>query len=126
MTLNSFQLEETMSTQTQHTLGRRALTFLVLVLVALNAPLVSAQQTSSDISGYVRDSTGSILPGATVTVEYPEIGLTRQAWTTAAGFYLLPSLPNGPVVVTAELAGFKKARRDLRLELNAKARLDLT
>jgi hypothetical protein len=54
-------------------LGRLALLFAVLVF---GAPAVRAQGTGGRISGTVLDSSGAVLPGATVTIVQEQTKLT--------------------------------------------------
>jgi hypothetical protein len=75
-------------------------------------PVVLAQATSGRISGIVRDSSGGVLPGVTVTILETRTGFTRMAVTDGAGAYTFVTLPLGDYKVTAELQGFKKALRD--------------
>ena len=56
--------------------------------------------------GTVRDSTGAVLPGATVTVTNQQTGLTRVAVTSGDGFYRLPGLNPGLYSIRCELSGF--------------------
>src|SRR6266850_868917 len=86
-------------------LGRLALLFAVLVL---GAPIVGAQGTGGRISGTVVDSSGAVLPGATVTIVQDQTKLTRSATTDKDGAFLFVSLPVGSYTVSAELFGFRK------------------
>ena len=45
------------------------------------------------IGGTVVDSSGAVVAGATVTISNRQIGLQRQVISTAAGTFLIPSLP---------------------------------
>jgi hypothetical protein len=82
---------------------------LLLPVMALGAPVVTAQSTSGRISGTVVDSSGAVLPGVTVTVANEGTGLTRATTTDSSGAFVVVSLPVGTYTVSAELAGFKKA-----------------
>src|SRR5947207_8901717 len=70
-----------------------------------------AQRPTGTIRGSVRDTTQSMLPGATVTVSNEETGFSRATVTNSAGVYSLPELPVGRYKVSAELQGFKAASR---------------
>ena len=99
-------------------------TLLLALVVVVPA---SAQNTVGEISGYVRDSAGGALPGVDVRLVFPDIALERSTQTNAAGFYVLPSLPNGRADLAAELSGFQRfVRKDLKLEVNARLRVDIT
>ncbi|HEY7819891.1 MAG TPA: carboxypeptidase-like regulatory domain-containing protein, partial [Vicinamibacteria bacterium] len=56
--------------------------------------------------GTVRDASGAVLPGATVTVTNQETGLVRTAVTSGEGFYRVPGLNPGVYTTRCELSGF--------------------
>ncbi|HEU0106333.1 MAG TPA: carboxypeptidase-like regulatory domain-containing protein, partial [Vicinamibacteria bacterium] len=89
----------------KNAVGRLALLFAVLVLGAFP---VSAQGTGGRISGTVVDSSGAVLPGATVTMVQEQTKLTKSTTTDKDGAYLFVSLPVGTYTVSAELSGFRK------------------
>jgi hypothetical protein len=98
-----------------------------LVAVLLLAAPSAAQNTTGEISGYVKDSTGAVLPGVTVTLAYPAIAFERTTVSDSAGYYVFPGIPNGRADLTAELAGFQTiTQKDMAVELNARLRIDLT
>ena len=73
----------------------------------------------SAISGIVRDSTGGVIPGATVEASSPAlIEKVRSATTDTAGQYLIVDLRPGIYTVTFTLEGFSTVRRE-GLELPA-------
>jgi hypothetical protein len=79
--------------------------------------LAHAQEFRASISGYVADSTGAAVPGATVTVGSVERSTSSQAVTNAAGRYLVQFLLPGSYTVTVEKAGFKRVQQTgIRLE----------
>src|SRR5262249_8784377 len=51
------------------------------------------------------DSSGAVMPGATVTVRNTNTCLTRTVVADTAGEYTLPSVPTGKYTLTAELPG---------------------
>jgi hypothetical protein len=79
--------------------------FLVLILL----PTLAAAQAGStaQIAGTVKDDTGGVLPGVTVTVTQTATGFTRAAVSDEAGGYVLPNLPVGPYRLEATLQGFR-------------------
>jgi hypothetical protein len=66
-----------------------------------------AQRTTGDLLGVVRDASGAILPGVTVTISGPRIAGTQSATTSENGTYRIPNLPPGTYTVKVELSGFK-------------------
>jgi len=82
----------------------RAVLLCVLVLMA---PHVYAQRTTGDLLGVVRDASGAVLPGVTVSVAGQNIVGTQTTTTTENGSYRIGNLPPGIYAVTYELSGFK-------------------
>ena len=81
-----------------------------LVLLLFSAPAFS-QLNLGQISGTVTDSSGSVVPGATVTVTDVARGVSRTLTTDSVGSYSAPSLAPGTYTVRAELTGFTTAER---------------
>ncbi|HUC73857.1 MAG TPA: carboxypeptidase-like regulatory domain-containing protein [Vicinamibacterales bacterium] len=102
---------------------RRTL-FVGLTSLLLCTPCVA--QTLGTISGEVRDATGAVIPGVTVTVVNKATNATRTATSNAVGLFDFPALPPGPYTVKTELEGFKTSTRDLELEVQQTARVDFT
>ena len=99
----------------------------ILGVIALASGLVFGQGFSADISGVVRDTSGAVLPGVSVTAKHTESGLTRTVQTNESGDYKMPSLPVGAYEVTAELTGFKQqVRRGINLVVAQEAVVNLT
>lgn len=93
-----------------------------LLWIAL-APVAHAQ--NAQITGTVKDSSGGIIPGATVTARNIENGLTRVAITDGAGDFRLPSLPPGRYAVSTELSGFStETRPDITLIIDQTATIN--
>jgi hypothetical protein len=98
---------------------------LALALLSL-ATSGMAQTATGQITGTVKDATGAVVPGATVTVLGELTGLKREATTGQAGNFAIPLLPPGVYSVTASLQGFRAAKRTgIRLNVDQTARIDL-
>jgi outer membrane receptor protein involved in Fe transport len=96
---------------------RRSLhaTILAALALVLATPAL-AQRTTGGISGTVRDATGGVLPGVTVSVSGPNIVGTQTAATNEQGFYRFINLPPGEYQLVFSLTGFKTVtRRGLRV-----------
>jgi Carboxypeptidase regulatory-like domain len=83
-------------------------------VLALAAPVRLFAQASStgSLSGIVRDSSGAVLPGVTVTAVNPATGLSRTATSDAGGSWSIQVLPVGRYTLSFELDGFKKVSRE--------------
>ncbi|PYQ55510.1 MAG: hypothetical protein DMF78_01770 [Acidobacteria bacterium] len=97
---------------------------LALALVGLAAP-VYAQFDSGQINGFVRDSQGAPIPGATVRVINEGTKLEKTYTTDTTGYYIAPTLPPGKYQVVVELTGFRKfAKTGVTVDAAAKVGTD--
>jgi hypothetical protein len=81
---------------------------LALAIALLNLPgLLQAQGLTGQITGTVTDTTGAVLPGATITIRNVGTGLTRDTVTDADGAFVFPDLLAGTFDVSVSLQGFK-------------------
>jgi hypothetical protein len=102
---------------------RRSVT-TVLVWLLMCAPGVA--QTLGTITGVVRDASGAIIPGATVTAQNTSTNATREGQSNAAGAYSFAALPPGPYVVKAELQGFRTVTQGVELHVEQTVRVNFT
>ena len=70
-----------------------------------------AQTITGRIDGRVTDTSGGVLPGATVTVLNENTGLTVTLVADENGGYTATNLPVGTYSVTAELQGFRRQQK---------------
>ena len=91
-------------------LSRAAL--LIGTMTASALPLhAQSQAINGTIEGVVRDGTGAVLPGATVTLANLDTGQQRVLTSNSDGEYRAPLLSLGAYRVKAELQGFKTIER---------------
>jgi hypothetical protein len=80
------------------------------LLVILIAPALAFAQTSmGGVSGTVSDTTGAIVPGATVTLVNRDTGVENVRQTNDAGRFVFVNVRPGPYGLRVELTGFNKA-----------------
>ncbi len=92
----------------------------------LSASVAPAQFDTGQISGFVRDASGAVIPGATVVVTNEGNGEQRTTTTNESGFYVLPNLVVGTYSASAEAKGFKKfLQRGIQLSAAQKIALDI-
>jgi hypothetical protein len=102
----------------------RFLRFTVLLLI-LAAPVLAQFETAT-VLGTVRDSTGAVVPGATVTLLGLDTGLTFTKTTDQSGNYEFFTVRIGTYKVSAELGGFSPASVDnVRVTIGSRQRVDL-
>lgn len=63
-------------------------------------------QVTASITGTVQDSSGAVVPDATVSVKHIETGATRTVEADTSGSYTVASLPIGQYEVNAENPGY--------------------
>jgi outer membrane receptor protein involved in Fe transport len=114
--------------------SRRGVVPIVLLVGAFlthgsaRAQTGDVQPSTSTLSGVVLDQTGTPVPDVEVIVASTTTGLQRSVRTDAEGTFLVPLLPAGQYVVTAQREGFAAAElngvvlnaddvRRLRIEL---------
>ncbi len=91
---------------------RIAVGMLSLCAFAGFAPRALAQETRATVTGTVRDTQGSVVPGVTVTVLNTDTNVSYEATTNEAGVFTVQRVQPGPVKVTAALPGFKTFVRE--------------
>ena len=80
----------------------------------------SRRARSASIAGTVRDSSGSVLPGVTVTSTQTDTGLTRTVVSDEEGRYTISNLAVGPYKLEFMLQGFRMfVHTGLVLQVNA-------
>ena len=109
---------------------RRLSVFALFALIsfACAAPLSAQSVSSGTIDGTVKDESGSVLPGVTVTIASPQLQVGKLVQVSdSSGAYKFVDLPAGTYQLKAELTGFSASvRDDLRLTIGFNARVDIT
>ena len=100
------------------------LPLLCLFFLVTVAP---GQQDQGVLTGTVMDSTGAVIPGATVTATEVNTNITHTAETNMSGVYVIGPIKIGTYDVTVESTGFKKALRSgVEVHANDRIGLDIT
>src|SRR5262245_12527377 len=81
---------------------------LVIVVLVLAPASILAQSDRTQLSGTVRDSSGALIPGASVTVTNEDTGFVRMTITNDSGYYVGSNIPPEEYTVAVELTGFKR------------------
>src|SRR5215475_15256976 len=100
-------------------------TLLAMALALFGCTLAFAQVDRATLSGFVKDSNGGVLPGATVTVTSVATDVETHQQTTETGSYQVANLIPGRYRVDVELNGFKKSSQVVTVEVGQRARLDV-
>jgi hypothetical protein len=90
---------------------------LICALLAGSTAILShpffleAQTSLGQVSGSVTDSTGSVIPGATLTITDVGTQSVHTILTDSSGFYVVTNLPIGDYTVAVARAGFTGEKR---------------
>lgn len=83
----------------------RLLLALLVGLTSFSSRLYS-QSDNASISGTITDSSGAVVPHATITINNEATGQARTATSNDTGFYSVTNLPPGNYTVHVEAQGF--------------------
>jgi hypothetical protein len=107
-------------------LARAAGLCLVALLVLGRPAALDAQTNTGEISGVVRDSSGGVLPGATVVATHPSSGTVVERTTDPEGRVFLPGLRIGAWEIRVNLPGFAPQTQKAVLEVGRTLNLAFT
>jgi Carboxypeptidase regulatory-like domain/TonB-dependent Receptor Plug Domain len=106
---------------------RSFLAFLAVCLVALCPAFLHAQFETASVLGYVRDSSGAAVTGATVSLINQETKTQVTAQTNSQGSYQFTDVKIGQYQVTAQANGFDNTTTaPFTVTVNARQRVDVS
>lgn len=85
-----------------------------------------AQSGAGSIQGTVTDSTGAVIPGASVHVVNQATGVAVDTKTNNTGFYEVPELFTGTYVVTVSAKGMKTLTQTVDVLVSQDAEINVT
>ena len=102
----------------------KLVTASVLLFLLGGAGFLKAQGSNAvTVSGTVKDPSGAVIPGATVTIYNPVSGFTRKLPLTPAAAFSIPNVPFNPYHMTVTATGFAPHVQDL--DVNSAVPLNL-
>ncbi|HXM21963.1 MAG TPA: TonB-dependent receptor [Terriglobales bacterium] len=109
---------------TVYSMGRA--TAVVVIIGVLLSVSASGQVAGATLSGTIKDSSGAVVPQATVVIKNVATGVTTQLATNPDGFYTAANLLPGDYEVTISARGFNTERRTgISLTVGAQQVFDL-
>jgi hypothetical protein len=100
---------------------------ILAALLILATPFTFSQSiTTADAVGVITDSSGAIVPGATVTIKSTESGETRSVTTNSQGQYRFPLMKPGDYVVSASSQGLKSNINRITLLVGQEQAVNIT
>jgi len=105
----------------------RSLGLLLLIVVCALLPGTARGQASAAIKGTVYDTSGGIVPDATVVLHNTATNLDRTTSSNGAGAYVIPDIQPGDYDLKISKEGFKTVvQAGIPLAVNQTATLDVT
>jgi hypothetical protein len=99
----------------------------VLSCVLVLCACASAQQSTAQINGTIRDASGLFVPGAEIKATQTATGLVRTVSSNQEGAYILTSLPIGPYLLEFSKEGFNKyVQSGIQLQVDSNPTVDAT
>jgi hypothetical protein len=96
----------------------------VLFLLMLTSTFVWAQRETGQIVGTVKDPSGAVIPGVTVTVTSLDQGFSRSVSSTSAGVYRVTNLLPGHYEVSINQPGFAPFKQKVQVTVGSANTVD--
>jgi hypothetical protein len=107
--------------------GRKLFRFISSIVTLLLMAGGAWGQSTARLNGTVKDASGGMVAGASVTLTNEATNVSRTTKTDGEGNYLFSQVPVGTYRLTIERDGFKKhVQSGITLELNQNGRSDVT
>src|SRR5882672_7800143 len=102
------------------------LCLIFLMLNAASVPAPAAEVTAA-LSGTIRDSSGAIVSGVTITLTNTQTNISKTVQSGVDGSYSFTLVPVGNYKLTVEHSGFRKyVQEGIVLQVNQQAKQDVT
>src|SRR5215467_13987642 len=108
---------------------------VVLTVVLLTTGILTSENSAfgqaviavAQLNGTVRDSTGSVVANAAVSLRNIDTNRTYTSTSDTSGYYIVPNLPPGSYQLNVVFAGFEPyAQSSIQLRVGQTATLDVT
>jgi outer membrane receptor protein involved in Fe transport len=102
-----------------------SLTFILLVIAALLAPVQAQQTGRGTISGVVRDASGAVVSDTDVSLVNAQQAVLSQTVTDAQGRFQFAEVPAGSYAVTVSRPDFSRQREAVQVKAGGTAELNV-
>jgi Carboxypeptidase regulatory-like domain len=89
-------------------LDKKLAILIIIFVVTYLCPAVFSQSDNAQITGYVKDSSGGVIPDVLITTINADTGFKRSAFSNNVGYYAISQVPPGLYTITAEREGFRR------------------
>jgi carboxypeptidase family protein/TonB-dependent receptor-like protein len=109
------------------TLSLLSLSLLAGLFFLLTSNTAQAQFEDGSLVGTIRDASGAVIPGATVSATNTATGIVAKSTSNASGDYEFPTVRVGVYSVRAEANGFSAAvAENISVSVATRTRIDLS
>ena len=98
----------------------------VVCSTLVSAIFAFGQSPNTSLRGTIKDPSGALLPGATITLVDAANGQTLSATADSTGNYEFPQIPPATYIITATAAGFGAQSKKAELLVNQPATVNFT
>ena len=84
--------------------------FILCLSLGVICHAARGQVGSAALSGAIQDTTGAVIPGASVTLQNDASGAQRISSSNGTGLFTFEAVPSGDYTLTVQQKGFKQAR----------------
>lgn len=103
---------------------KRVFGFLTVMFAVV--AICCGQTTSGNLTGTVKDTTGAVIPNATVVVVNEETGVSHASKTDQNGVINVPNLPYGNYDITVTAGGFtNQTLKAVRVDINKSSTVNI-
>lgn len=103
---------------------RRISVSAIVLFFSLTAAAVWSQNATTSLRGVIKDPSGAVVPGATITLVDKSVGQTLTTTSKSSGEYQLQQLPPARYVITVTATGFGTQSKSAELLVNQPATVD--
>src|SRR3954468_7073641 len=97
------------------------------IVLTLFVTTTAWAQVGGSISGAVKDPSGAVIPGVSVTATNTTLGTVFNTITDGQGLYSFPKLPVARYEVTMQIDGFKPQKRTgLQVDADSAIQINVT
>jgi len=97
---------------------------VLALFLSLCTAVSFAQMATTSVGGVVKDPTGAVVPGATITLSNSATGQTLKATSKSGGDYQLLQIPPAKYLITVTAPGFGSTSKEAELLVNQPATVD--
>lgn len=105
---------------------RRSWYLAVLLVLVVVVPVGFSQNATTSLRGVIKDPSGAVVPGATITLTVAATGQKYSTTSGASGEYSFIQITPAKYTITVQSAGFGKQVKSAELLVNQPATIDFS